>query len=350
MKSSAFWGFTSLLVLFLAVETILPGMDLGKSLKFGKAEVFFTSTVKEDEARKLGDFLEKYGFFPDREVSIQLTREGPVYFLRFPVKKDLEKDLSFIRTIQYLITRISRKVFADAEVRACLCDPELKTLLTVSGAGKLMEFGKGELFYSPGVTDQEAKRLGEYLVKEEFFDEREKTVQIFKLRGGYAFRMVFTSDGPPKLEHLKNFRNLALNLTSDVFGGKLVDIHLCDASFETRKVVLGLGEMLAVKNSKLFFGRTVGRKLAEKLRDFLDSSKFFDGPPQALSLERRKKALILRIKCREGAEKDPNFLSTVKILRNEIAARVFGGAPVELQICDQYFLPRKTLPPEPQKK
>jgi hypothetical protein len=53
--------------------------------------------------------------------------------------------------------------------------------------GTKLEFNGGELYYTNNVTEAETKKLGEYLVKEGFFDGVRKTVQLDESGATYQF-------------------------------------------------------------------------------------------------------------------------------------------------------------------
>src|SRR5438105_6979419 len=58
-------------------------------------------------------------------------------------------------------------------------------------SGTLLQFKKGELYYTPPVTEQQARTLGEYLVKENYFDDRDRRmVQLTKTDATFAFKMI----------------------------------------------------------------------------------------------------------------------------------------------------------------
>ena len=106
--------------------------------------------------------------------------------------------------------------------------------------GTLLEFGKGQLYYTSEVTSSEADRLGKYLVQEGFFNGNEITVQLNKAGETYEFRMVVKKGIESDQEYLKVFREFSSELSTNVFSKKQVDIHLCDDQLETLRVVVAI--------------------------------------------------------------------------------------------------------------
>jgi hypothetical protein len=113
----------------------------------------------------------------------------------------------------------------------------LLRITSCSNYGKMLTFNGGELYYTPQVTETEARKLGEYLVKEKFFDGTKKTVQLAKNNGTYEFRMVVLKDGEKAPDADKTFTAVAKELSDNVFSGGKVAVHLCDNRLKTLRVI-----------------------------------------------------------------------------------------------------------------
>lgn len=107
----------------------------GKVLKYKGGSLFYTSRVTEEEARRLGDYLLKVGFFQDDEPRIsQLTKEGGVYQFRVAVdkevieKKPAPETMGPVEAAGLLAQEISERLFNGAKVEWHLCDDKLKTM------------------------------------------------------------------------------------------------------------------------------------------------------------------------------------------------------------------------------
>lgn len=104
--------------------------------------------------------------------------------------------------------------------------------------GTLMTFNRGQLFYKPPVTQDEANRLGNYLVEANFFDGNPKSVQITKEENKYIYRMVLKQGLDESSSFLEDIQRAFSNQISQiVFSGTPVEIHLCDNTFNTIKVL-----------------------------------------------------------------------------------------------------------------
>ena len=120
----------------------------------------------------------------------------------------------------------------------------LVSLLIITGCGqnygKMLAFNGGQLYYTSAVTVAEADKLGRYLVSSEFFDGNEKTVQINKTGNTYEFRMVIKTGLERDQEVIDLMKLWTSELSTDVFDGNPVDIHLCDDQLKTLRVVVDL--------------------------------------------------------------------------------------------------------------
>jgi hypothetical protein len=103
--------------------------NYGKKLKYGNSEVYYTTNVTEDLAKKLGDYLEKAQFFQaDRRISVQLDKAADTFLFRMVVKKDFVNNPDYIESGKTSITELSKNVFDNKPVLVHFCDDHLKTV------------------------------------------------------------------------------------------------------------------------------------------------------------------------------------------------------------------------------
>lgn len=107
--------------------------EWGKRLKYRKSFLFYTPAITKDEALKLGDYLSKAGFFPEKApVRIQLNKSKDMYQFRIVIQKGKEQDMEFIKTTGLFAAFISRDVFGSTPIEVHLCDTDFKTLQVVT--------------------------------------------------------------------------------------------------------------------------------------------------------------------------------------------------------------------------
>lgn len=115
----------------------------------------------------------------------------------------------------------------------------LLKLTTCGNYGKKLTFNGGDLFYTSQVTEADARKLGDYLVKETFFDGKRKTVQLNKSGETYEFRLVVVKDTEKDPGTVKTFSVVSKELSENVFNGAKVAVHLCNDRLKTLLVVKG---------------------------------------------------------------------------------------------------------------
>jgi hypothetical protein len=113
----------------------------------------------------------------------------------------------------------------------------LLRIASCNNYGKKLTFNGGEVYYTDQVTEADAKKLGEYLVKEKFFDGTRKTIQLNKAGSTFEVRMVVKKDTEKAPTTVTTFTAVAQELSREVFSGAKVVIHLCDDHLKTLKVV-----------------------------------------------------------------------------------------------------------------
>jgi hypothetical protein len=120
---------------------------------------------------------------------------------------------------------------------AILIGIALLRIASCNNYGKKLTFNGGEVYYTDQVTEADAKKLGEYLVKEKFFDGTRKTVQLNKTGSTIEVRMVVKKDGEKAPNTVETFTSVATELSQNVFNGAKVVVHLCDDHLKTLRVV-----------------------------------------------------------------------------------------------------------------
>ena len=117
-------------------------------------------------------------------------------------------------------------------------------MIACNSYGTKKVFDGTEIYYKSPITESQVEDLGKYLIEEEFTDGQEKTIQMVKEGKTYVFRMVVKKGVEKDDEYIDMFKLLTVDLSAKVFDGEDVDIHLCDETLTTLRVVpfYNLGE------------------------------------------------------------------------------------------------------------
>ncbi len=113
----------------LNISCSLQDNRWGKSIEYRGNDLYYTSNITEETARKLGDYLLEAGFFQEEsQGSSQITEDNGVYQFRIVVKEDVFNDKEFIKNAALFAATISKDVFDGIQVEIHLCDKNFKTV------------------------------------------------------------------------------------------------------------------------------------------------------------------------------------------------------------------------------
>jgi hypothetical protein len=113
-----------------------------------------------------------------------------------------------------------------------------------AGQGKVLEYKGGRLFYTSKVTEEETRRLGDYLSRVGLFQNNEGPViaQLTKKKDTYQLRVVtdleeIEKERPAeKMGPVEAAGLLAEDISTEVFDGAKVEWHLCDDKLKTVRI------------------------------------------------------------------------------------------------------------------
>ena len=111
--------------------------------------------------------------------------------------------------------------------------------LSCTSYGKKLQYQKTEIYYTDKVDKNDAEKLGDFLIRSEFADGNEKSIQLSKNEdsGNYEFRMVTTKEASESEMYESIFKMYAKQISDSVFNKKPVDFHICDNAFKTLKII-----------------------------------------------------------------------------------------------------------------
>ncbi len=199
--------------------------------------------------------------------------------------------------------------------------------------GKRLEFNEGDLYFKESVSQEEAVRLGEYLVESGFFNGDEKTVQLRKNGVVYEVRIVIQDEFIDDSDFERLARNFSLELSNYVFNNQEVHIHFCDKGLETVHVIIPLD----FDEGEVFQDVTVSLEETIRLGDFLEESGFFDGEKKAVLLAKEGETYIFKMIVQDGFDLDDNFIEHAQEFTEDLSVLVFNGSPVDIHFCNGYF-------------
>lgn len=206
-----------------------------------------------------------------------------------------------------------------------------------SNYGEKVNFNGTDVYYKDGISIEQVNNLGAHLIKNEFADGGEKSVQLVKdeTTGNLTFRMVVSPGNEEGNDMI--FKLFAKQLSEEVFDGVPVDFQLCDNTFKTIKAFTyeNLDQMVSVDGTDVTYTKNVSHNDAQLLGDYLKESEFTDGTPKTIQLDKEGGAYLFRMVVTEGAEKVESNIQILKAFGDELSEKVFSGTPVKVHMCNK---------------
>ena len=103
--------------------------------------------------------------------------------------------------------------------------------------GDKLEVNAGEVYYKEGASEADAQKLGDFLNEIGYFNGEEKSVQLQKKGDRFIFRAVVQDEYVDDPEIASAFEIIGAQISTMVFDGAPVDVHLTDEYLETKKTI-----------------------------------------------------------------------------------------------------------------
>ena len=234
--------------------------------------------------------------------------------------------------------RAPRWVFAGAAATLALALIGSAYMLAPGPGDARLTFKQGELYYADPVTEEDARKVGEHLLQQEFFsDDHASTVQLHQEEGRYQLQFVVDPDYLDDPLTSIEFGRLGSQIAREVLGGRSLEVTLADPTLETVKAVPPSG-VLEYGNSALFFTNPVAESDARAVGDVLAESGFFtDERPSLVHIGWEEEVFHLRFVVDESRANAPETLNAFSELGAVLSAQGLGSRPVVVHICDERF-------------
>lgn len=234
----------------------------GKKLKIegSKGEVYYKGDgVTETDAKKLGDFLKEEQFFTnDKGASVQLTREGDEYTVRFVYDKKVYDTLKGAEeAFKLLAIRASKEVFGDKKVKIALASKTFKDFTSIpydealakqlenpqpDDAGTTIvkedfehDSAGGVDFYWKGISDEESETIAKYIVENGSFAGGTAEIYMTKENDRYIIRFPVIAEARTNPAVLTKLEEVSRQIKDNVFADAAFSFCMTDERFTTIK-------------------------------------------------------------------------------------------------------------------
>ena len=235
----------------------------GKKVKIEgtKGEVYYKGEgVTEDDAKKTGEFLKSEGYFNnDRGATTQITKEGDTYTVRFVYKKDVADTLKAIdQLFKGLAYKMSKSVFPGKHVNIALASDQMKDYKTIAwdeAYAKSLEepatpatddsqitltgYDSNELgdimFYWKDVSDDEAKSIADYIVKNGAFNGGQAKIIISKEGDRFVVKYPVADGTLDNATNVAEFDKVTKEIKDNLFANVPYTFIATDTNLQTLK-------------------------------------------------------------------------------------------------------------------
>jgi hypothetical protein len=236
--------------------------NYGKKIKVEgtKAEVYYKGDgVTEEDARNTGDFLKKENFFSSgKGASVQISKEGEAYIMRFVYDKDVYDTLKNIDNLfKMLAARASADVFNGKKVNIALASKSFKDYKTIpydEHIAKELETGDpgdvkpitskadfthkaeaGVDYYWYGIPDEEARIFTDYVTSTGSFSGGTAELYMTMENGRYIVRFPMLKEGRDNPATMAKVEEVSRQIKENVFKDIAYSFYATDENLVTVK-------------------------------------------------------------------------------------------------------------------
>lgn len=205
--------------------------------------------------------------------------------------------------------------------------------------GNLKTFNSGEVYYEAAVKEEYVDKLGNYLVKTEFFDGNPRSVQVLDDGLVFIIKMIVSDSLLTAKNYLRQVSYFTYELSQNVFDGKPVDIHLSNNFFLTKRAIKyqRLGERLVDDNDIMYYLPTISKETAEKFMVYLKKSGFLNNDGKVIMIKTHEGVFNFLYPVEAGYENNPEYLEIVSEFATQISSEFLDGERIIIYLTDLYF-------------
>lgn len=222
--------------------------------------------------------------------------------------------------------------------------PLVYLLTSCDDYGKKVSIGKNEVYYKgDGATEADAKKLGDYLKKNDWFnDSATRSVQLTKQNDAFVVRVVVDKDKVDLNDKamMNEFWLLQSQISEGAFSGAKTKVILADTELKDIQPIEDLRKIIVGNLQMYLRGNDVTEEQAKKVASLINEQKYFGDAQEAISLEKKNGVYVLNfVYNKEYYEQNKESLLTVfKMIQWLAAEEAFNNSKTEVNLTDSYFV------------
>lgn len=221
-----------MILALVCVTGVGCGHDFGEKVVVKKTEIYYKDGATREDAERLGEYLEKLKFVDENPKSVQLVKRENVWEFRMATSQAAQNDAAKNPMKLYCLELSS--CFDGDEVEVHLCDQKLETKSIVKGlCGKRYQLGGNRYFYKD-IEEAQVVNFAAIAFGAQLDNSAGYTYHLSQPESAVEIRMAF----PKPVQDAREVKRLAIAsrdaavaASNKIFGGKQVDVMICDAFF-----------------------------------------------------------------------------------------------------------------------
>jgi hypothetical protein len=205
--------------------------------------------------------------------------------------------------------------------------------------GKSIEFNKGQIIYKNTSDLEIVRKLGEYLVKTEFFDGTPNSIQYISENNKHIIKMI-TDDSlltvKPYLDQVKYF---TYELSENIFNYEIVDFYLTNQYFETKLIIDGfvIGKKMNFGKNDLYYNKSISAEKANEFGTYLSKIGFFGEDGKVVRIYDELGIFHIAFPILEGYDKKYDYILLVYTFIRQVSDEFVEKKKVMIHLTDSHF-------------
>ncbi len=200
-----------------------------------------------------------------------------------------------------------------------------------------------DVYFTKNVSQDETVKMMAYLNSMQFFDGKERMLQLDKSNNIYVVKMVVKPELVGNNDQIEVAKALARDLSVYVFNGEPVHFYLCNNNLEVLKDAIPsrfFGVSTSFNKGNILHKPTVPKENIQKLGGFLVENEIFDKEELTIEYICKDKFHSINFIIAQEFMSDSTTQIMYSALRKTISEEVFNKEPVDLFFCNEFFEPQ----------
>lgn len=207
--------------------------------------------------------------------------------------------------------------------------------------GQRLEYGNSELLYEEPVTEELARRIGDALVRADWFDDEiESSVQVQQDADGLQLNFVIMDDYQSKIWLIEQVRIKGGEVALIADWTKGLTVGIADDELNVKSTHTSL-HLLEQEKSQIYIPRGL-KEDGERMLAFAKERGLTE-KAQVMLMDRDDKGYLVKVRLTEDAFRSPYIETEYQGMRDVLQAELFANSPMQFYLTDEYWDTQKEL-------